>query len=244
MAGKLIVDTLQTESTFLQMNVGTTRIATMNASGIFSNTGTKMIGSDGSIGVDTVDGSALVDNTVTAAKIVSVANTQITGVITTSQLANNLTVNASSIISSANIDFKVGASQNTAFRIENTGQLYNSIESTSGTDYRGSLYAGYMCRAWVNFNGTGTPAIRASGNVSSITDSGTGVYKVNFTTALPDINYSVVGTSGGTGDETGDTGRTLMTCNNSSVNFTAVFTKNSSTGTLDDYNTNSVAVFR
>jgi hypothetical protein len=89
MAGKLIVDTLQTESTFLQMNVGTTRIATMNASGIYSNTGTKMIGSDGSIGATTVDGSALVDNTVTAAKIVSVANTQITGNITSSQIAAN-----------------------------------------------------------------------------------------------------------------------------------------------------------
>ena len=199
MAGKLIVDTLQTESTFLQMNVGTTRIATMNASGIFSNTGTKMIGSDGSI-----DGSALEDNTVTAAKIVSVANTQITGVITTSQLANNLTVNASSIISSANIDFKVGTSQNTAFRIEDTGQLYNSIESTEGTDYRGSLYAGYMCRAWVNFSGSGTPSIRASGNVSSITDNGTGNYTVNFTTAMPDANYSVSGMAsdvGGVGNE-------------------------------------------
>jgi hypothetical protein len=41
----------------------------------------------------------------------------------------------------------------------------------------------------VNFNGTGTVAIRASGNVSSITDNGTGVYTVNFTTAMPDANY-------------------------------------------------------
>ena len=49
----------------------------------------------------------------------------------------------------------------------------------------------YPCRAWVNFNGTGTPAIRASGNVSSIGDFGTGTYDVNFTTALPDANYSV-----------------------------------------------------
>jgi uncharacterized protein (AIM24 family) len=48
----------------------------------------------------------------------------------------------------------------------------------------------YMCRAWVNFNGTGTVAIRASGNVSSITDDGTGNYTVNFTTALVDTNYS------------------------------------------------------
>ena len=47
----------------------------------------------------------------------------------------------------------------------------------------------YAARAWVNFNGTGTVAIRASGNVSSITDNGTGDYTVNFTTAMPDANY-------------------------------------------------------
>ena len=49
----------------------------------------------------------------------------------------------------------------------------------------------YACRAWVNFNGTGTVAIRASGNVSSITDNGVGDYTVNFTTAMPDVNYSM-----------------------------------------------------
>jgi hypothetical protein len=52
---------------------------------------------------------------------------------------------------------------------------------------------GTLCRAWVNFNGTGTVAIRASFNVSSITDNGTGDYTVNFTNAMPDANYSVVG---------------------------------------------------
>jgi hypothetical protein len=57
----------------------------------------------------------------------------------------------------------------------------------------------YPCRAWVNFNGTGTVAIRASGNVSSITDNGTGDYTVNFTTAMPDANYAMSGSgSGGT----------------------------------------------
>ena len=50
----------------------------------------------------------------------------------------------------------------------------------------------YTCRAWVNFNGTGTVAIRASGNVSSITDNGVGDYTVNFTTAMPDVNYTAV----------------------------------------------------
>ena len=55
----------------------------------------------------------------------------------------------------------------------------------------------YAARAWVNFNGTGTVAIRASGNVSSITDNGTGDYTVNFTTALVDANYSVAGAAAG-----------------------------------------------
>ena len=49
----------------------------------------------------------------------------------------------------------------------------------------------YACRAWVNFNGTGTVAIRASGNISSITDNGTGDYTVNFITAMEDVNYSI-----------------------------------------------------
>jgi hypothetical protein len=60
----------------------------------------------------------------------------------------------------------------------------------------GSVATAYGCRAWVNFNGTGTPAIRASGNVSSITDNGTADYTVNFTTAMPDANYSANGSGG------------------------------------------------
>ena len=55
----------------------------------------------------------------------------------------------------------------------------------------GSVATAYGCRAWVNFNGTGTVAIRASGNVTSITDNGTGDYTINFTTAMPDANYAI-----------------------------------------------------
>ena len=54
----------------------------------------------------------------------------------------------------------------------------------------GTIATAYGCRAWVNFNGTGTVAIRASGGVSSITDNGTGDYTVNFTSAMPDASYS------------------------------------------------------
>lgn len=52
-------------------------------------------------------------------------------------------------------------------------------------------------RAWVNFNGTGTVAIRASGNVSSITDNGAGDYTVSFTTAMPDADYVILAASSG-----------------------------------------------
>ena len=66
----------------------------------------------------------------------------------------------------------------------------------------GSVATAYGCRAWVNFDGTGTfspnpstTKIRASGNVSSIFDNGTGDYTVNFTNAMPDVNYCVSATS-------------------------------------------------
>ena len=50
--------------------------------------------------------------------------------------------------------------------------------------------------AWVNFNGTGTVAIRDSENVSSLIDVGTGKYTVNFTTAMTSVNYSASGSCG------------------------------------------------
>lgn len=68
----------------------------------------------------------------------------------------------------------------------------------------GTTEQGQLCKAWVNFNGTGTVAIRASYNVSSITDNGTGDYTVNFTTALADANYSAVGCAGGVDPSIGD----------------------------------------
>jgi hypothetical protein len=63
----------------------------------------------------------------------------------------------------------------------------------------GSDAVAYGCRAWVNFNGTGTPAIRASGNVSSLTDNGVGDYNINYTTSMPDGKYSVAGSASASG---------------------------------------------
>jgi hypothetical protein len=82
--------------------------------------------------------------------------------------------------------------------------ISNGSVSTSSTNViQGSA------KAWVNFNGTGTVAIRDSYNVSSITDGGTGIYTINFTTAMPNANYSVVGN---TNSETGDSNRPVVLC--------------------------------
>jgi uncharacterized protein (AIM24 family) len=106
----------------------------------------------------------------------------------------------------------------------------------------GSVATAYGCRAWVNFNGTGTPAIREDGNVTSITDNGTGDYTVNFTTSISDANYAAVCTAGTTG--TGDSGRTLVTANANATSSCRVNGKNSNTGTLEDFNVISFSVFR
>ena len=71
----------------------------------------------------------------------------------------------------------------------------NTIKNTDDVEM-------YLAKAWVNFNGTGTVAIRAAGNVSSITDNGTGNYTVNFTTAMPDANYAVGASAGNGGGAT------------------------------------------
>lgn len=69
----------------------------------------------------------------------------------------------------------------------------------------------FSCRAWVNFNGTGTVAIRDSGNVSSITDTGVGTYTVNLITAMADINYSAVTSVSGAGYALEGWGKALPT---------------------------------
>lgn len=102
----------------------------------------------------------------------------------------------------------------------------------------------YMCRAWVNFNGTGTVAIRASGNVSSITDNGTGFYTVNFSTGMVDTNYAIVGFATNSNNATPAGNMTYG--NDISAAAGSVTVKTNVTGTylLVDSNYACVAVFR
>jgi hypothetical protein len=100
----------------------------------------------------------------------------------------------------------------------------------------------YMCRAWVNFNGTGTVAIRASGNVSSITDNGTGDYTVNFTTAMPDANYAIAGI----GSFAANTGKIVIfqTGTAPTVSLVRVINDIASNGSVQDCSIVNVSVFR
>ena len=98
----------------------------------------------------------------------------------------------------------------------------------------------YTAKAWVNFNGTGTVAIRASGNVSSITDNGTGNYTVNFTTAMPDANYADAVTMGILGSPTSSQMNSNNTAKNSG-SFQVRFLNNTASY---DYDSCDVVIFR
>lgn len=124
---------------------------------------------------------------------------------------------------------------------DSTGTIATAESTLSQFNVSGSAPV-YACRAWVNFNGTGTVAIRASGNVSSITDNGTGNYTVNFTTAMPDANYSAVALSNeaASGSGTGVTARATGTATSSAF---SVETVNFSAGRFDSA-TVYVSIFR
>jgi hypothetical protein len=98
----------------------------------------------------------------------------------------------------------------------------------------------YACRAWVNFNGSGGASIRASGNVSSVSRSSTGQYTVNFTTAMPDANYSVVCT--GKGDPSGNRYTGLLSV--PTTTSCAVFSHYHADFSFQDTDVMCVAVFR
>jgi len=111
------------------------------------------------------------------------------------------------------------------------------IQNSSGTEIiRG-------CSAFVNFNGTGTVAIRASFNVSSITDNGTGDYTVNFTNTLTDANYSVSVNTGSVGSINSSIAQT-GTYSSSSIGVFTSYNSATLNRTLVDMSEISVSIFR
>ena len=91
----------------------------------------------------------------------------------------------------------LGGIQNTIVSFRQNDVLRMQLDTSGNLLFNsgyGSVAVAYGCRAWVNFDGSTSPGtIRGSGNVSSVSRTGTGQYTVNFTTSMPDANYSVVG---------------------------------------------------
>jgi len=131
----------------------------------------------------------------------------------------------------------------------NTSSPYLTVrfnESNSFTPWYG-VNSGNGARAWVNFNGTGTVAIRASANVSSITDNGgQGDYTVNFTTAMPDANYSIMGSASTTSGDVNRGNRfvTLYDGSAPAAGSCRFYTAQSNTAVNRDCIYISLAVFR
>jgi hypothetical protein len=112
-----------------------------------------------------------------------------------------------------------------------------SRDGTESTDVTNVING--SAKAWVNFNGSGTVAIRESFNVSSISDNGTGEYRVNFTNTLSDSNYAVVTNGNRANDQrigTRQAESTTSQCMIRSSNYTG--------GTQQDTDSIFVAVFR
>lgn len=117
----------------------------------------------------------------------------------------------------------------------------NALQNVAGTGQPAMVGA---AKAWVNFGGAGTVAIRSQFNVSSITDNGVGAYTINFTTAFADTNYAPV--VGGAAQNNRDPTNSWLvlagpTHTRNTGNFAFQF-KNPQSGT-DDPNNVYVAVF-
>jgi hypothetical protein len=145
-----------------------------------------------------------------------------------------------------------GFQQNNWYVYDVTGAATRLISDTSGNFYfnsgYGSAAVAYGCRAWVSYNGTGTPAIRGSANISSVTRSSTGLYIANLTSAMPDTNYAMCVTGGCyfgvLGGYYGEYTTSSTTPNQRSTSAVPVFFQAGATNAGQDNPTVSIAVFR
>lgn len=151
-----------------------------------------------------------------------------------------ITINGSGTVTGLSVGGLPDGSINNADLATDAVSTSKILNGAVTTAKMGSAEQSGLAKAFVNFNGTSTVAIRASYNVSSITDNGTGDYTVNFTTAMADANYSLIGTCA---LDTASTGRSFSLFGTPLVGSCRVQTGIPGTG-RDDNQFVNVAVFR
>ena len=151
-------------------------------------------------------------------------------------------------------DVIINNQENTQLKMYTNGTLRASITSAGVFAFNsgyGSAATVYGCRAWANFNGVGSVTINGSGNVSSIAYTAAGKYTTSLTTALTDLNYSLVLGTTGLGSGTGgiilveDTGASALS--RTSSTFVVIHSysfSNPGAGVNDNALSVSFAVFR
>jgi hypothetical protein len=233
MAGKIIADTIESAGSQISLNVGNVTILTA------SSTGLTLIPSN-NVNINVTNSNVTLTNANITTANITTAN--ITGVATFSTGSAALP----SITTAGDPDTGIYFPSANTIGFTRGGVEVGRFDSNSANanfqfnSGYGSVATAYGCRAWVNFDGTGTVAIRASGNVTSIEDNGTGNYTINFTTAMPDANYSGVFGCNDNGNTT------TMNYRTSGTKSTIAFQVSTASGvaTLADNNMCMVAIFR
>ena len=181
----------------------------------------------------TLTNKSLTSPTLTGTPIAPTAalNTNTTQVATTAYVVAQIAGDAPT---------KTGTGASGTWGIDITGNAATATKLSTATGSAPS----YSARAWVNFNGTGTVAIRASGNVTSITDNGTGNYTINFTTAMDDANYALAGFAN---FGTNTTAAGILSFGNAfapAAGSVTIISANSTTGAVQDAQYVNVSIFR
>ena len=146
------------------------------------------VGADGEVTVDTTKKALVLHDGVTAGG--KPLPTLESGKVPLDQLTDSTTATKGVVQLATQSEVNTGTNNTKAMTPDTLRGGVRSLLNASGS---APMFA---CRAWVNFNGTGTVAIRASGNVSSITDNGTGDYTINLSTPMADESYATLVTGG------------------------------------------------
>jgi len=162
----------------------------------------------------------------------------VTNVKHESSTSNNIVLD-----SSANATLGANATVTGNLTVSGTGNqsIAGTLQFNSGY---GSVATAYGVRAWINFNGTAATigTGRASANMDAVTDNGTGDYTLNFTNAMPDTDFALVGTAGNTGTNFGAYLVDFSPTHNRTTSSVRIWTGSSSA--LQDTAIVNVAIFR